>query len=123
MLKPLQQLRAQRQEELGNWQTESILCRMELLAGYVPDVPEPTVSARSASALRQRLEYIELLQRGEQQESEAEAEQLLSELQADLEGDPTRRLTAECLLLLQQPSNTQRTKNCRKKLRSPCRRP
>lgn len=102
--KPLQQLRAQRQEELGNWQTESILCRMELLAGYVPEVPEPTVSARSASALRQRLEYVELLQRcGERQESESEAEQLLSELQAHPEGDRGSRLTAECLLLLQQP--------------------
>lgn len=106
--KPLQQLRAQRQEASDTWQTEWILCRMELLAGYVPELPEPPelpVSARSVAVLlRQRLEYLDLLlQCGEKQEAGAGAEQLLSELQAYPEHDPGRRLTAECLLLLQQP--------------------
>ncbi len=104
--KPLQQLRERRSEQPDDWQTAWISCRLQLLAGLVPQPPEPPSSSRAQGRelLRQRLQYAELLQRcGRLQEAEAAVDQLLSELQRNPELDPGRQLAAECLLVQNQP--------------------
>lgn len=104
--KPLEQLRARRSRNANDWETAWISCRLQLLAGHTPQVPDVPKSppSKSLRPLRQRLQYAELLQRcGRSQEAEAALEQLLSELQRNPERDPGRQLLAECLLLLRQP--------------------
>jgi len=104
--KPLQQLRARRSSAANDWETAWLSCRLQLLAGHTPRVPEPAASppGKSLRPLRQQLQYAELLQRcGRLQEAEAALEQVLSELQRSPERDPGRQLAAECLLLLRQP--------------------
>ncbi|MFM7055928.1 MAG: tetratricopeptide repeat protein [Planctomycetota bacterium] len=103
---PLQQLRERRGEQPDDWQTASISCRLQLLAGFVPHPPDAPSSARAKGRVyqRQRLQFAELLQRcGRQQEAEAALDQLLSELQRNPDLDPQRQLAAECLLLQHQP--------------------
>ena len=102
LTRPLQSLRTQLADNGDDWHVRATLFRLQLLTGYKPgrdDLPqEPEMP-------RQRLQYARLLHKsGHPATTQQTAEQLLEELRQMPEEDPQQLMTAECLLLLNQPA-------------------